>query len=78
MLHDVLRVIQAGVDKTAPDTPPALLEQYGIALAEVGRTDAATDAFQKLLKLDPNNKVATEWLTRLQPNSVKPQQTKEP
>ena len=78
MLHDVLRVIEAGVDKTAPDTPPALLEQYGIALAEVGRTDAATDAFEKLLKLDPNNKVATEWLTRLQPNSVKPQQTKEP
>lgn len=78
MLHDVLRVIEAGVDKTAPGTPPALLEQYGIVLAEVGRTDAAVDAFEKLLGLDPNNKVAAEWLTRLQPDSIKSQQTKEP
>ena len=78
MLHDVLRVVEAGVDKTAPDTPPALLEQYGIVLAEVGRTDAAIGAFERLLGVDPDNSVAAEWLSRLRPDSVKSQQAEEP
>jgi tetratricopeptide (TPR) repeat protein len=67
VLHDVLRVIEMGVEKTAPDTPPGLLEQYGITLSEVGRTEQAIAVFEKLLEADPNNTVAQSWLRRLRP-----------
>jgi tetratricopeptide (TPR) repeat protein len=63
--HDVLAITQAGVDKTAPNTPPALLEQHGVALAEVGRTDEAVAVFEQLLQANPNNTTASEWLQRL-------------
>jgi len=66
-LHDVLRVLMAGVDKTSPDTPPALLEQYGIVLAEVGRIDDAVEVFERLRSIDPDNAAATRWLDLLRP-----------
>ncbi len=66
-LHAVLSVIEDGVDRTSPDTPPALLEQYGIVLAEVGGTEAAIAVFEKLLKTNPNNPIAAEQLRRLRP-----------
>lgn len=65
-LHDVLHWLEAGVNKTSPGTPPALLEQYGIVLAEVGRPEVAVGVFERLLASDPSNSVATEWLIRLQ------------
>jgi tetratricopeptide (TPR) repeat protein len=64
-LHEVLRVLEAGVNATAPNTPMRLLEQYAVTLAEVGRADEAIASFEKLLAADPSNVTATEWLARL-------------
>ena len=64
-LHDALRVLESGVNATAPNTPPRLQEQYAVTLAEVGRTEAAVAAFEKLLTLDPSNATAADWLERL-------------
>ncbi|MGB2986817.1 MAG: hypothetical protein WBE26_13175 [Phycisphaerae bacterium] len=72
VLHDVLRAIEAGVNRTEPDTPPALLEQYAIVLTEVGRTEHAIAVFEKLLEIDPNNTAAPEWLRRLRPEPAIP------
>lgn len=41
-------------------------EQYGLALASVGRLDEAEESLQTALKLDPNNKTVHLKLTRLQ------------
>jgi Flp pilus assembly protein TadD len=70
--HDVLHALETGVDRTAPDTLPALLAQYGIALAEAGRTADAVEVFQRLLSADQNNALAAEWLARLQPTPAAP------
>lgn len=64
-LHEALRALELGVEGTAPNTPPALLEQHGITLAEVGRNDAAIEVFERLVASDPGNAVAMEWLARL-------------
>ena len=75
-LHDVLGVLETGVDKTSPDTPPALLEQYGIVLAQVGRTEAAVEVFKRLQTSDPDSGRATEWLQRLQAEPADPDRTR--
>jgi len=64
-LHDALRVLELGVNSTAPNTPARLHEQYAVTLAEVGRTEDAVVAFEKLLTLAPSNSTATDWLERL-------------
>ncbi|MFQ5589641.1 MAG: tetratricopeptide repeat protein [Phycisphaerae bacterium] len=64
--HDALRVLQEGVDATAPDTPVRLLERYAVALAEVGRRADAVARFEEIRERDAGNAVATEWLARLQ------------
>ena len=64
-LHDALRVLELGVNSTAPNTPARLQEQYAVTLAEVGRSEDAVAAFEKLLTLDPSNSTATDWLERL-------------
>jgi len=71
-LHEALSVIEAGVEKTAPNTPPSLLEQYGITLSDAGRRDKAVSVFEKLLQADPNNSVAQTWLRRLRPEPAEP------
>lgn len=71
-LHDALRILLAGIERTAPNTPPTLLEEYGILLAETGRTKAAVKTFEQLHNIDPENAVATEWLRRLRPKAVVP------
>ncbi len=64
-LHDALLVLERGVKATSPSTLPRLLEQYAVTLAEVGRTEDAIAAFERLLVLDPSNATAAEWLGRL-------------
>ena len=76
-LHDVVGVLQTGVDKTFPNTPPALLEQYGIVLAEVGRIDEAVEVFERLRSADPNNAAATQWLNLLCPKTAPEANTQE-
>ena len=72
-LHDALRALELGVNNTAPNTPPRLLEQYAVTLAEVGRTDDAIAAFEKLLTLEPSNSAAPVWLERLRsPQPIPP------
>jgi tetratricopeptide (TPR) repeat protein len=71
--HQALRVLEAGIEETAPDTPPALLEAYGAALAEVGRTAAAIKTFEQLLATDPDNAAASDWLRRLRSDQVTPE-----
>jgi Flp pilus assembly protein TadD len=77
-LHEALRALEIGVESTAPNTPPALLEHHGIALAEVGRTGAAIEVFERLLELDPDNAVAREWLARLSMAPPSGESSKEP
>lgn len=76
--HDVLDALEAGVNRTAPDTPAELLEQYGIALAEVDRHESAVGVFEQLLSADPDNAVAAEWLGRLRPKPIHTDQTEQP
>jgi len=66
-LFNVWRVLETGVNESSPNSPPSLLERYAVALAEVGRTQQAIEAFEKLLVLDVHNPVAAEWLARLRP-----------
>ena len=62
---DELKILEEGVKKTGDRASPRLLEAYAVALAEVGRTEDAIVAFQKLLVKDPANPTATDWLPRL-------------
>jgi len=62
---DTLGVLESGVNATKPSTPIALLEQYAVTLAEVGRRDEAIAAFENLLTRDASNATAKEWLIRL-------------
>ena len=64
-LHDALAVLEVAVNKTTPDTPPRLMEQHGIMLAQIGRKEEAITVFEKLLDADPDNAVAPTWLKRL-------------
>ncbi len=70
-LFDALRVLELGVNSTAPNTPAKLQEQYAVTLAEVGRNQEAVAAFEKLLTLDSTNTTAIEWLERLR-SAAKP------
>jgi tetratricopeptide (TPR) repeat protein len=74
VLHDVLRTLEAGAEATAADPPTALLEQLGLVYAEVGRTGDAIAAFEQLLRADPGNPVANEWLVRLRGDPVETEQ----
>ncbi|MHC4696515.1 MAG: tetratricopeptide repeat protein [Planctomycetota bacterium] len=69
-LHNVLGVLQVGVDNTAPDTPVELLQPYAITLAELGRLEEAVAQFETILARDVGNPIATEWLARLRPNDA--------
>lgn len=62
---DELKILEEGVKETGDRASPRLLEAYAVALVQVGRTDAAIVAFQKLLVKDPANPTATDWLIRL-------------
>ena len=53
--HETVRILEAGVIRSSPNTPNELLEAYGVALAEVGRADAAREVFQRLLASDSGN-----------------------
>ncbi len=71
--HDRLAVLQRGMDATAADSSPRLLQEYAAALADVGRNDDAIAQFERLLKLKPEDPVALEWLTRLRtPTEITP------
>lgn len=64
-LHDALAVLTAGVERTAPNTPSALLDRYAATLDEAGRSADAVAAYEKLLQADPANVNATKQLERL-------------
>lgn len=64
-LHQVLRVVESGVEESAPDTPTALVEQYAGLLADVGRTDDAIAECERLLAIAPANPVAARLLREL-------------
>ncbi len=66
--HDALAVIERVRGHVAAPSP-RLLEQYGIALAQVGRRDEAVRAFEDLLALSPGHETAVQWLARLRGTS---------
>jgi tetratricopeptide (TPR) repeat protein len=70
--HDELAIIEAAVEIASPEVPPRLMEQHGVALAEVGRTEEAVIVFEKLLASDPANATATAWLERLRSKTDRP------
>lgn len=65
--HEALAVLTRAMQQTERKPPPALLEQHAILLAKVGKTPEAIAAFTRLLKLDPDNATAIEWLAQLRP-----------
>ena len=70
--HDELAILEAAVENASPEIPPRLMEQHGIALAEVGRNEEAVAVFEKLLATDPANATATTWLERLRSKADRP------
>lgn len=60
-----LRIIETGIRRVGASVPLKLAERHAELLAEVGRTDQAITAFENLLKSDPQNATATDWLARL-------------
>jgi tetratricopeptide (TPR) repeat protein len=68
-LLNVLRVMETAVAETAPNSPPFLLEHHAVTLAELGRTDQAVEAFERLRSVDPNNPLIAEWMLRLKTHS---------
>ncbi|MCH8967083.1 MAG: tetratricopeptide repeat protein [Planctomycetes bacterium] len=62
---DILTILEAALEHAGETPSPRLLEEYGIVLSDVGRDEAATDAFQKLLKLEPDNAVAKTHFEKL-------------
>ena len=65
--HEALAVLTKGVNAANAEPTTALLEQYAILLATVGKTPEAIAALTRLQKIDPDNATAIEWLARLQP-----------
>lgn len=65
--HEALRVLEAAVNRAGSQAPISLLERYGEALAEVGRTEEAVGAFEKILESHPENPAAKSWMERLRP-----------
>jgi tetratricopeptide (TPR) repeat protein len=65
-LLNVLRVLDTGVAETAPNTPPDVLAQRAVTLGELGRTQEAVEALERLRAADPHNPLIAEWLLRLQ------------
>lgn len=63
--YDVVAVLEKGVADSAPNTSPALREQYAVALAEAGRREQARAEFEKVLADNPASVTATDWLSRL-------------
>lgn len=64
IIFDVLNTLEAGIARLGDATPPELFQEFGIALAEAEKRDAAIAVFQKLLEVQPSNVVAKEWLER--------------
>jgi tetratricopeptide (TPR) repeat protein len=67
--QEALRAIESGVRQLEPNPPLALLEPYGVRLAESGRTDDALEVFLRIRSADPTNQTASEWLDRLAPDT---------
>lgn len=64
--HEVLRLVESSVTRTAAAAPIKLLELYGAALADVGRLEDASEVYRRILQAEPNNPIATEQLSKLQ------------
>ena len=62
---DELRILELAVEEVGDRSSVRLLEARAAALAEVGRTEDAIEAFEALLLKDPANLAATDWLARL-------------
>ncbi len=65
--YDVHRVLENAVQRAGAQAPTTLMEQYGVALAQVGRTEDAIETFQNVLTAQPENAIAKQWLERLKP-----------
>lgn len=65
--YDVLRVLESAVQRAGAQAPMTLLERYGEALAQVGRTEDAIETLEKVLAAQPENSVAKHWLEQLRP-----------
>lgn len=64
-LHDWLTVVESRIQSSEPKPVPAMLRMYGVLLSDVGRTDDAIDALERVLELDPQDAKAKASLTKL-------------
>lgn len=64
-LHELLRVMETGVESSEPKAHPELLYRYGLLLSDVGRIEEAIAVLDRVAKLDPDNLHAAEALGRL-------------
>ncbi len=67
--HLALRVIEAAVEREGPSASPALRQEYGELLVQMGRTEEAIEVFTRLLETDPNHPGARGALDRLRSES---------
>jgi tetratricopeptide (TPR) repeat protein len=63
--HDSLKVLEQALSTAQANPPHALVEQYAVTLAEIGRTEAAIVEFERFLEMYPQNTTAPGWLERL-------------
>jgi len=69
--HDQAALLQAAVEKTAPDTPLVLRLRFAETLSEARRTDEAITEYEKVLAVEPGNRAASDALAQLRNSTTK-------
>ena len=71
-LFNVLDILEATIKAGDVRRRPEVLQEYAETLAEVGRTAEAKEQFERLLKLQPGNTSARDWLSGAKPDERQP------
>ncbi len=62
--HEVVSILDAGLERLGEDASVEILEQTIVAYDDVDRVEDAIDVCRRILKKQPENTVAKEWLAR--------------
>ncbi len=62
--HEVVSMLDAGLERLGEDASIGILEQTVVAYYDVGRDDDAIAICRRILNQQPENAVAQEWLAR--------------
>lgn len=67
---EIVRLLEVAIREPGGDSYAPLHERYVVALATLDRTEEAVRAIERLLRFDPSNPTAREWLARLRPEAL--------